>query len=176
MIRLGTHTVSSVAQCEGAFLETALPVVAFASLTTPRKISRIRFDGVFKQWIDLVQAEERVSLGWVRAYEQAPYLHAHAAIIATAPIHCRRSEDLWMQVTGSPRKDSAKVESFEPGIYGVAYILKTLGTEHEDIAFSPNIPAFVPASDDQFYGRTPKERRARKRILLQGVTTKPASL
>lgn len=169
MIRIGRHFVSPLARAEGGFLELALPVVAFATLTTDRKNSRAQFDHTFRRWIDVMQAEERLTLGWFRSYERAPSLHAHAGIVAAAPIDCSRSEKLWMQVSGSRRLDAAQVKQFEQLIYGGAYILKSLDDEHEDIAFSANLAAFAPASDDQFFGRHAKQRRTRARIIKQAL-------
>lgn len=113
-----------------------------------------------------VQKQERLSLGWIRSYEHTPWLHAHVALVAAALIDHRRSELLWMQVSGNCRRDAAKVELFIRGKYGMEYILKTLG-RNEDIAFSANLPAFVPASEGQLFGRNAEERRLRRRIAEQ---------
>jgi hypothetical protein len=64
---------------EGDFLETKLPLRAFATLTMPYHASPMTLDDGFSRWVRSVQSHNRLTLGWIRAYEQEPERHIHAS-------------------------------------------------------------------------------------------------
>ena len=71
------RSIPIVARIEGDFLESRLPVRAFATLTTVMQASKGKFDDSFCRWVKGVQAHNRVTVGWIRAQECDPQRHAH---------------------------------------------------------------------------------------------------
>jgi len=150
---------------EGAFLEENLPVVAFATLTLPQTTSRLRMDTLFDDWLRLLEAHNRSTIGWVRSYEASPRLHAHATLLAASPIDCGHAERAWQQVAGIKASNAAVVEPFVKGIAGFAYILKMLGRpSFEDVRFSDNLTAFAPNATLDVKDLRPRQRRFLRRI------------
>jgi hypothetical protein len=155
--------ISSIAKLEGRFLEEALPVRAFASLTTIMQFSEARFEDCFNRWVQGLQAHNRVTIGWIRALERTPQRHSHVALIAASSLDCRHAETLW-QAIASPRYDkAAEVKPYVSGIGGATYVLKELGIS-EAVQFSPNLTAFASLDSARFYGRNRTERRQIRRI------------
>jgi hypothetical protein len=154
---------------EAAFLEARLPLRAFVTLTFQHEASRLKLDSTFKRWIQAIQADCRMTLGWIKAYENDPARHIHAVLLAWRPLDCRGAELLWNQVTGSRCRDSADVKVYEPGRSGLAYVLKSMDRDSEDIQFSDNLAAFDLAAPEWSSKETAQERRQRLRIQNQRV-------
>jgi hypothetical protein len=154
---------------EAAFLEARLPLRAFVTLTFQHEASRLKLDSSFKRWIQAIQAESRATIGWIKVYENDPARHIHAVLLAWRPLDCRRAELLWNQVTGSRCRDSAEVEVYQPGRNGLAYVLKSMDRDSEDIQFSDNLPAFDLDAPERSSKGTAAERRQSRRIQNQRV-------
>lgn len=149
---------------EGNYLELKLPVRAFATLITRRQSSPNWFAGAFQDWAQGIQAHSKHQLGWIKSLEPAPQLHAHAVLVAHYPIDCEHAEHLWRRIVPQRYKRAGEVKRFLPGICGLGYVLKQLGSSFEDTQFSDNLSAFVQGSGTQFYGRNAIERRQLRRI------------
>lgn len=124
------------------------------------------------RWMELVQEHNAVTLGWIRALEPSPQLHAHVAILAARSIDNRHASLQWMQVTGARSKTAAVVEPYRFGICGLGYIMKSLDSHYEDVAYSSNLLAFVPDAERRHFGRNAAERRQIRRIERQALSRK----
>ena len=153
----------------GQSLEEILPFRAVATLTFPRNASILTLDGTFARWIDGVQAHNKLTLGFIRAYEIRPRRHIHAALVAAGALDCLHAALLWQSVIGRKSSTLARVETFKYGIGGLAYFAKSLDSSAEDVQLSKNLSAFGNGGALQFYGRNSAERRQQRRIRLQGV-------
>lgn len=169
----GRHRISPLAQLEGNFLESRLPVRAFATLTTPGQVAQHRFDELFSAWIRGVQAHNRLTIGWIRAEECAPQRHLHAALIAASSLDCAHAAQLWKFIAAPRFSEAAKVEQFQEGICGLGYVLKSLGSSPEDVQFSPNLAAFASNLKSVFRTNS-AQRRQRRRIMEQIERAHPA--
>ena len=159
--------ISELAKREGRFLESALPVMAFVTLTTVRQFSQAKWDDRFALWVRGLQAHNHMTLGWIKAHETTPQRHAHVALVGAGPLDCRHAEKLWQAIAAPRYADAAVVKPYQLGRGGLGYILKELGIAPEDAQFSPNLSAFALHSSSQFYGRNPAEKRQRVRIKEQ---------
>lgn len=159
--------ISELAKAEGGFLESALPVIAFVTLTTLMQFSQAKWDNSFALWIRDLQAHNQRTLGWIKAQENTPQRHAHVALVGAGPLDCHHAEKLWQAIAAPRYADAAVVKPYKLGRGGLGYILKELGIAQEDAQFSPNLSAFAPHSSSQFYGRNPAERRQQARIKEQ---------
>jgi hypothetical protein len=79
------------------FLESRLSLQAFATLTMPHNVSQMMFDDVFPRWTRAVQSHDRLTLGWIRAYEHEPKRHIHAVLMAGGALDCFHAELIWQQ-------------------------------------------------------------------------------
>src|SRR5271170_897296 len=138
--------IPTAALIEGGFLESNLPVRAFATLITLKQCSPNWFDGAFQEWVQGIQAHNQRTLGWIRSFEPAPQLHAHAVLIAHSPIDCDYTEAVWRSLVPQRYKNAGEVKPFLPGICGMGYVLKQLGSSFEDAQFSDNLSAFAQGS------------------------------
>jgi hypothetical protein len=159
--------IPNAALCEGKFLETKQPLRAFATLTLPYHVSPMTLDDCFSRWTRSVQAHNRRTLGWIRAFEQEPERHIHAVLLAAAPLDCFHAALVWREQLARRYPLAAKVEPYRYGIGGLAYVLKSLDRSTEDVQFSRNLSAFVPGSGARFFGRNSAERRQLRRIRRQ---------
>jgi hypothetical protein len=80
-----------------------------------------------------------------------------------------------MHVTGARSRGAAKVEPYQQGIGGLNYVLKSLGSDAEDIGFSQNLSAFVPHGDTRFFGLNAEERRHIRRIQAQAQANRKSA-
>jgi hypothetical protein len=159
--------IPNAALCEGEFLETKLPLQAFATLTLPYHASPMTLDDYFSRWTRCVQSHNRLTLGWIRAYEAEPERHIHAVLVAARSLDCFHAELIWRELVARRYPSAAKVEPYCNGMGGLGYVLKSLDRPTEDVQFSRNISAFAPKSTARFFGLTSAERRQRRRIRLQ---------
>jgi hypothetical protein len=162
----GGRRIPLSALIEGDFLESKLPVQAFATLTTSRRLARYRLDELFSRWIQGVQAHDGWTIGWIKAEEYAPQRHVHAALIAASPLDCAHAARLWKSIASPRYSRAAKIERYRKGICGLGYVLKTLGDSLEDAQFSPNLPAFAPSLKPVFPANS-AQKRQRRRIMQQ---------
>jgi hypothetical protein len=169
--RDGRRCIPREAKQGAEYLESILPLQVFATLTVPSQISVIRFDGMFNQWIMGLQAHNRLTLGFIKAYERQPRLHAHAALVAAHRLDCGHAELLWQGVIGRRSSSAADVKPYAYGIDGLAYVMKSLDTMPEDLQFSSNLSAFCLETTSLFFGRNCSERRQVRRIRLQRMAT-----
>jgi len=165
--RKGKRKIPPAALVEGDFLESELPVRAFASLITLRQSSPNWFDWAFRDWVQGIQAHCGLTLGWIKSLEATPQLHAHVVLVAHSPIDCDHAENLWQSIVPHRYKRAAEVKPFLPGICGMGYVLKQLGRSFEDAQFSNNLPAFATQAGTRFFGRNAAEKRQLKRIAKQ---------
>ncbi len=149
---------------EGQFLERILPLQAFVTLTVPHRVSELKLNGMFSEWVQAVQSDNRLTLGWVKSLELAPSPHIHAALIAVAPLNCVNAESLWRTKIRTRRSDAAKVELYIKGLNGLGYILKRLDSPREQIEDSRNILAFAPGCGDSLFRTNSAQRRQVRRI------------
>ena len=149
---------------EGNFLEAKLPLRAFATLTLPYHASPMMLDDRFSRWVRSVQAHNRLTLGWIRAYEPEPERHIHAVLLAAAPLDCFHAAMIWREQIARRYTTAAIVEPYENGNGGLAYVLKSLDKDFEDVRFSANLSGFVQGGAARFFGSNSAERRQFRRI------------
>ena len=109
----GQRRIPRMAKAEGNFLEWNLPARAFATLTTLHRVAQYRLDEMFSAWILGVQAQHRMTLGWVRTIEIHPQPHIHAALIAVAPLDCTHAALLWRTMVAPRYPAAAIVEPYK---------------------------------------------------------------
>jgi hypothetical protein len=163
--------IPNAALCEGKFLlETKLPLQAFVTLTLPYHVSPMALDDRFSRWVRSVQAHNRLTLGWIRAYEQEPERHIHAVLLAAGSLDCFHAALIWRELVARRYPQAARVEPYRYGIGGLAYVLKSLDRLTEDVQFSRNVSAFVPESETRFFVCNSAERRQLRRIRRQQIS------
>ena len=153
----------------GQSLEEILPFRAVATLTFPRNASILTLDGTFARWIDGVQAHNKLTLGFIRAYEIRPRRHIHAALVAAGALDCLHAALLWQSVIGRASSTLAQVKPYQAGLGGLGYLAKTLDSPGEDVQMSKNLSAFGNRAAHRFFGLRAPERRQLRRIKLQWV-------
>ena len=124
-------------------------------------------DDRFSRWVRSVQSHNRLTLGWIRAYEPEPERHIHAVLLAAASLDCFHAELIWREQMAQRYPTAATVEPYQCGMGGLAYVLKSLDRPTEDVQFSRNLSAFVPGSAARFFGLNSAERRQLRRIRRQ---------
>jgi hypothetical protein len=149
---------------EGNFLEWNLPARAFATLTTLHHVAQYRLDEMFLAWIRGVQAQHRLTLGWIKTIELVPQPHIHAALIAAAPLDCAHAALLWRTMAAPRYTQAARVEPYVNGLCGLPYVVKRLGSPTEEPQFSDNILAFAPGSGKSLFRTNSAQRRQVCRI------------
>ena len=159
--------ISFLAKLEGEFIESNLPVQAFAHLTIPWSVEQQRLLGQFCQWIRGLQAYHRITIGWVRTLEAKPSPHIHAALIAAAPLDCIHATLLWRAMAAPRYSEAGRVEAYRDGCCGLGYVLKQLDTNSEDIQFSDNITAFASSARPSAFHASPAQQLQQRRICQQ---------
>jgi hypothetical protein len=159
--------IPNTALCEGQFLETKLALRAFATLTLPYHATQMTLDDYFSRWTRCVQSHNRLTLGWIRAYEPEPERHIHAVLVAAGSLDCVHAAFIWREQVARRYALAANVEPYQYGIGGLAYALKSLDQLTEDVQFSSNLSAFGSGCKAKLSGLTSAERRQRRRIRLQ---------
>ncbi len=160
----GKRRIGPLAMMEGQFLEDILPLQAFATLTMPCRVSELKLNGMFSEWVQAVQSANRLTLGWIKTLELAPSPHIHAALIAVAPLNCVNAESLWRTKVRTRRPDAAKVELYINDLAGLGYILKRLGSSREEPECSDNVLAFASGRGDSLFRTNSAQRRQFRRI------------
>ena len=163
----GGRYIPLVALREAVFLEERLPLQVFATLTLPHYASRIALDTYFTNWTDCIQRRNRLTVGWIRAYENDPQPHIHAVLLASAPLDCDHAGLIWRELFARRYPLAAIVEPYRFGIGGLGYVMKSLDRPSEQVQFSHNLSAFVPDSALRFFGRNSAERRHIRRVMRQ---------
>jgi hypothetical protein len=169
----GQRRISPIAKMEGNFLEWNFPARAFATLTTRGRVTQYRLEEWFLAWIHGVQAQHRLTLGWVRSIETYPQPHIHAALIAAAPLDCTHAALLWQAMVAPRYSDAARVEPYVNGLCGLPYVVKRLGSLTEEPQFSDNLLAFAPGSGKSMFRTNSAQRRQVCRIkaaMMQAAT------
>ena len=159
--------IPAAAKIEGKFLESTLPVRAFATLTTLRSARLPMLKQSFSAWVQGIQAHNRLTLGWIKSIENDSWKHIHAVLIASAPLDCVHAATLWQAMVAPRYSQAAKVEPYRPGLCGLGYVLKRLGSTEEDIEFSRNIRSFASGSGKSLFRTKSAERRQSRRISAQ---------
>jgi hypothetical protein len=95
----------------------------------------------------------------IRAGTRATY---SCVLLAAASLDCFHAALTWREQVARRYPLAAKVEPYQYGIGGLAYVLKSLDRPTEDVQFSRNISAFAPKSTAGFFGLTSAERRHRQ--------------
>jgi hypothetical protein len=149
---------------EGNFLEVNLPARAFATLTTRSRVTQYRLDEWFLAWIHGVQAQHRLTLGWVKTVETGPHPHIHAVLIAATPLDCTQAALLWRTMVAPRYSAAARVEPYMDGLCGLPYVVKRLGSFTEEPQFSDNIQAFAPGCGKSLFRTNSAQRRQVCRI------------
>jgi hypothetical protein len=155
---------AKAARNQAEFLASRLPLKAMATLTWPTNVGLIRADSDFADWVEYLQANHKMTMGWIKAVEIKPRRHLHAILVAAAAVDCGLAMTTWKRIAGTKSNQSALVESFLKGGAGLAYTMKMLDRPSEDIAFSQNLSAF----DQNFMGapmhKNAADRRQTRRI------------
>jgi hypothetical protein len=162
-----TSRIPYLAKIEGEFLEGILPVQGFATLTTPRRVTKSELDSLYARWIVGLQARHRATLGWVRSIETNPSPHIHVALVAAVPMDCAHAAMLWSQIAGARYLEAARVEPDKLGLCGLGYVLKQLGSAASEPQFSDNIRAFALSSGKSYFRTSSAQRRQVRRIKAQ---------
>ena len=122
------------------FLEhTGMQWRAFVTLTYPRPIARSRLMSDLHVWRKGIQAAHRKTIGYVCGVEAKPQFHAHLALLAAGALDCALLERLWLQAIGARDPQFARVEPYQPGHHGIAYIAKFIGTDVDEVSLSRKI-------------------------------------
>ena len=158
---------SSLLKQENDFLETVLPLRAFATLTTAQRFSEEKLRCAFDGWILGIQAHQRSTLGWVWSIETRPQRHIHAALVAARALDCEYAATLWRRMVSPRYLEAARVAPYLCGLCGLGYILKRLPDSGERIQFSANLPAFATGSGKPLFRANSAQRRQQRRILAQ---------
>lgn len=162
--RMTLKTSHSHPRQTGTFLER-LPVRLLCHLTSPCGRCREAWELAFDDWLDQVERVHHCPIAYIRSLEPKPARHLHIALVATLPLSAHICEELWRGVLGTKSKSAAMVQPFQPGAGGMAYILKTLGSDHEKVEFSPNIDYFDPLGWRPRRSTTSRERRSARRAI-----------
>ena len=162
----GRRRVPTLARLEGNFLEAVLPVKAFATLAAPWPLPRHQMADAFHRLVQGIQYHHHLTVGWIKAGENYPQTHIHAALIAAAPLDCEFAKLSWRQLVAPRYAEAAKVEPYQNGLCGLGYVVKQLGSPYEDVQFSANLTAFVPSLKPHFNSDS-AQRRQRRRIQAQ---------
>jgi hypothetical protein len=157
--------ISQLALDEGEFLETVVPVRAFATLTTLRRCAQERLLDFFQRWVRALQRHQRLTLGWIRALESRPHRHIHVALVSSVPLDCAFAGLLWREIAAPRYANAAEVRPYLRGRCGLGYVLKTLDACYEDAEFSSNLTAFALFSSASRTNSA--QRRQRRRIQVQ---------
>jgi len=163
----GQRRIPATAKMEGNFLESKLPAQAFATLETFHQAAQCNLDESFSAWIQGLQAQNGITLGWIKSIEIEPQPHIHAALIAAAPLDCVHAAILWRVMVASRHSKAAEVYPYRRGLCGLGYVLKRLGSDAEDIQFSDNIASFAAGIGESLFRTSSAERRQRRRIKAQ---------
>ena len=163
----GPSRIPIIAQKECSFLESILPVQAFAHLTTVRRTGEDRLHAHFIEWTFRIQAHHRITLGWVRSIEAQPMPHVHTALVAAIPLDCECAAAFWQERIAPRFNDAARVEPYRLGLCGIGYILKQIGSHGDGIRYSENIRAFTREPSKSLFPTTPAQRRQQRRISEQ---------
>ena len=175
----GRRKIPQLAKLEGNFLELNLPARAFVTLTTRCRVAPRRLDESFTSWIHGVQAQHRLTLGWVKTIENYPQPHIHAALIASAPLDCTQAALLWRAMVAPGYSVAARVEPYRDGLCGLGYVLKHLGSPTEEAQLSDNIRAFAAGSGKSLFRTNSAQRRQVRRIkaaMVQSAIPNGASI
>lgn len=124
-------------------------------------------DDVFPRWTRAVQSHDRLTVGWIRAYEHEPRRHIHAVLMAGGALDCFHAQEIWQQSLARRSSLAAIVQPYRYGVGGLAYILKSIDGSKEDLQFSENMTAFVPNGALRSFGGNSVERRHIRRIMAQ---------
>lgn len=159
--------IPPLAQLEGNFLESQLPVRAFGTLTVPFHMPQYALDESFSAWIGGLQAHSRITLGWIKSIENEPKRHIHAALIAAAPLDCVHAARLWRAMVAPRYSEAAMVVPYQPGLCGLGYAMKQLDSSSENIQFSGNILAFSCGDHESLFRTNAAQNRQQRRIRAQ---------
>ena len=85
-------------------------------------------------------------------------------LLAAAPLDCFHAAMMWREQIALRYPTAALVEPYEYGIGGLAYVLKSLDKDFEDVRFSANLDWFCPAGKCSRSARNSAERRQVRRI------------
>ena len=162
-----TRRIPHLAKIEGEFLEEILPVRGFATLTTPRRVTKSELDSLYARWIVGLQAHHRVTLGWIRSIELNPSPHIHVVLVAAVPMDCAYAVILWSQIAAPRYLEAARVEPYKRGLCGLGYVLKQLGNATSEPQFSDNIQAFASGSGESHFRTSSAQKRQIRRIKVQ---------
>ncbi len=166
----GKRSIPRLAQLEGNFLESVLPIRAFATLTTRGQVTQYWLDELFSTWIVGVQAHNRMTVGWIKSREIDPQRHIHAALVAASPLDCAQAAQLWKLIAAPRYSEAAKIEPYQDAICGLGYVLKELDSSAEDVHFSPNLNAFAPNLKPVFRTNSAQTRQLRRiKAQLEGA-------
>jgi hypothetical protein len=157
----------ALSRLEAAFLESVLPLRAFAHLTTLDPMTADALAESYRAWTGSFQAYHRFTLGWVRSIEFDPQPHIHAALVASRPLDCEYAARLWRQMIAPRYADAAKVEPYRRGLCGLGYILKEIHSPRDCIQFSANLAAFGRGQGKSLFPTNAAQRRQQRRIKEQ---------
>ena len=170
-----SRRIGKIPKIGGNFIESILPVRAFATLTTPTARSIMELESLFPIWIRGIQAPNRVTVGWVVSIEAYPQRHIQAALVSAAQLDCRHAIDLWQAMVAPRWPDAARVEPYTQGHCGLGYIMKQLGSVSVEPRLSDNLPAFSSGFTASQFEENSLQRRQTRRIKAQLAREREAS-
>ena len=151
-----------------------VPWKAFATLTTPYSRSQLWWDTAIPKWLKAVQACEKKTLAWLLGYEPHPWLHAHLLLAASAPLDCRRDEQLWLPIANSRDSKRALIVPYDRTQGALAYSSKFYGTSSDDVRLGGPLNFFLGVPPPR--PMCARDRRRLKRIQEQNGLPIPTSL
>jgi hypothetical protein len=137
------------------------------TLTLKHHASQLWLDDAYSRWLRAVQAHNRVTVGYIRAYEHDPQRHIHAVLVSTVPLDLDHAALIWTELISRRCPGAAEIEPYRYDVDGLAYVMKSLYSAREDIQFSRNLAGFSSNSANRFFGKSAAERRQVRRIRNQ---------
>jgi hypothetical protein len=99
--------------------------------------------------------------------ENTPRRHIHTALIAAVPLDCTHAASFWQAMVARRSSKLAEVKPYRPGLCGIGYALKQLGSSTEQIQLSDNIPFFACTGGKSQFPTNAGQRRQQRRIRAQ---------
>jgi len=122
------------------------------TLTFPMKVSDGLALNLFRKFVRLVEKTMRCDVSYLCSSEKrfsgvgrpGCGRHFHLVMTCGASVSPRSIEQLWVEVAGSPRRDTgAKVDIYDSARDGVSYIVKLVNPSYDEWDFR-NLPLVNP--------------------------------
>ena len=147
-----------------------IPWKVFGTFTFAWRVSDQQAEETFNEFINRLEHCLKGNVGYVRGDEKrlsgcgkpATGRHFHAVLTSSPPLSSTLVEELWMSMAGSQRGGAgALVETYDPTMNGIEYVLKFLNKADGNWAFR-NLALFHPEAHN-LQTMTPRQRRRVRR-------------